>query len=436
MAIPLKNVAKRAIPPFVLDWYHYGLALTGAVYYRFPARRLKVIGITGTNGKSSTVELAAKIFKEAKKPSASLSSIQFRIKDKIEPNALKMTMPGRWVIQGFLKRAAAAGCDTALLEVTSQGIEQHRSRFINFDTAVFTNLTPEHIEAHGNFDNYKQAKGRLFAAVKNRHIVNLDDPSAGYFLSFFAKEKYGYGIKGEKRTLDLTKDIKIIEAENIKAGFNDMRFQVNGTDFSVGLGGKFNIYNALAAICVGLSQGVSLDVCRSALAKVGGLSGRMEEVQALPFRVLVDYAFTPNALEQVYKGLKEQLAPGRGKLICLLGACGGGRDKWKRPVLGGIAKNYCDEIVISNEDPYDEDPQEIIDQVAQGAGAKVRKIMDRREAISKALSLAKPGDAVVLTGKGCEPWICLKNGEKIPWNETAVAQEELEKLGIKLGKKS
>jgi UDP-N-acetylmuramoyl-L-alanyl-D-glutamate--2,6-diaminopimelate ligase len=141
-------------------------------------------------------------------------------------------------------------------------------------------------------------------------------------------------------------------------------------------------------------------------------------------------------LEKVYATLKGQVSPKGGKLICLLGACGGGRDKWKRPVLGNIANKYCDEIIIANEDPYDEDPQEIIDQVAKGAGGRAQKILDRREAIRRALGLAKPGDIVVMTGKGCEPWICLKNGEKTAWNERMVAIEELEKLGITPGKKS
>jgi UDP-N-acetylmuramoyl-L-alanyl-D-glutamate--2,6-diaminopimelate ligase len=323
------------------------------------------------------------------------------------------------------------------LEVTSEGIKQHRHRFIEFDTAVFTNITPEHIEAHGNFENYKLAKGKLFAAVKFRHIVNLDDPNAGYFLSFPSKETYGYGLKGEKRkNTDVKKDLKIVEAENIKVGFNNIGFRVKGVDFSIGLGGGFNVYNALAAICVGLSQGVSLQTCQAALAKVTGLAGRMEEAANNPFRVVVDYAFTPNALEKVYATLKGQVSPKGGKLICLLGACGGGRDKWKRPVLGNIANKYCDEIIIANEDPYDEDPQEIIDQVAKGAGGRAQKILDRREAIRRALGLAKPGDIVVMTGKGCEPWICLKNGEKTAWNERMVAIEELEKLGITPGKKS
>jgi UDP-N-acetylmuramoyl-L-alanyl-D-glutamate--2,6-diaminopimelate ligase len=361
----LKKTIKKIVPAFAIEWYHFCLALTGAVYYRFPARNLKVIGVTGTNGKSSTVELAAEILRSAGLPVASMSSIQFRIKDQIEPNALKMTMPGRWTIQSFFRRAVDAGCKIAILEVTSEGIKQYRHRFIGFDVAVFTNITPEHIEAHGNFESYKQAKGKLFASARNLHIINLDDPNAAYFLDFPAKETIGYGLKGEERNNgSAAAMLKIIEAEDVKVKPGHISFGVNGAVFSMDLGGKFNVYNALAAICIGLSQGVDLAASQAALSKVTGLAGRMEEVAGAPFRIVVDYAFTPNALEKVYLTLKEQMAKKSGKLICLLGACGGGRDKWKRPVLGGIAGKYCDEIIVSNEDPYDEDPQAIIDQVA------------------------------------------------------------------------
>ena len=152
----------------------------------------------------------------------------------------------------------------------------------------------------------------------------------------------------------------------------------------------------------------------------------MEKITSSPFRVFVDYAFTPNALEKVYQTIKKDFNSGR--MICVLGSCGGGRDKWKRPVLGSIAAKYCDEVIITNEDPYDEDPIDIIDQVAKGAGEKAKKIIDRREAIREALLLAQPNDSVIITGKGCEPWICIAGGKKIAWDDRDVAREELVKL--------
>lgn len=395
------SLIRKFIPSFLLGWYHFLLAFLGAVIYCFPSRKLKVIGVTGTNGKSTTVEFISKIFEEAKIPVASQSSIRFKIRDKEWSNTYKMTMPGRSFIQKFLRQAVKAGCKYAIIEVTSEGIKQFRHKFINFDTAVFTNLAPEHIEAHGSFENYKKAKGKLFQVVKNIHIVNIDDKNADYFLQFPGKKIITYGLG--------------------KGDINNKTFNLN-----LRLHGDFNIYNALAAICVGVSQGININICQRAVENIKNIPGRMELVVSEPFKVLVDYAFTPNALEKVYSGIRKDFAP--QELICLLGACGGGRDKWKRPVLGQIAAKYCDKVIITNEDPYDEKPAEIIEQVAAGAGGKADKILDRREAIKEALRMAQPGDAVVLTGKGSEPWIVEAGGKKVPWDEKQAVLEEMANL--------
>jgi UDP-N-acetylmuramoyl-L-alanyl-D-glutamate--2,6-diaminopimelate ligase len=400
----MKSWVKKFLPGFILDWYHFSLALLGALIYNFPSKNLKVIGITGTNGKSTTVEFVTAIFEEAGIKTASQSSIRFKIGDKETPNIYKMTMPGRFFIQKFLRQAANAGCKYAIIEVTSEGIKQFRHKFINFEAALMTNLSPEHIEAHGGFKNYRKAKGKLFGAAKNIHIINIDDENAGYFMQFPAKKKIAYGLE--------------------KGDINKKLMSLN-----LILPGSFNIYNALAAICVGWSQGINLNVCKRAVEKVEKIPGRMEEVISAPFKVYVDYAFTPNALEKVYQTLKNPSDGGQEKkLICVIGAAGGGRDKWKRPVLGRIAAKYCGEIIVTNEDPYDENPAEIIDQVAKGAGEKAKKISDRRDALRAALAMARPGDIVVATGKGSEPWICCSGGEKIPWDEKKIVLEELRKL--------
>jgi len=395
----MKELIKRFIPSFLLDWYHFGLAFFGACLYRFPSRNLKVIGVTGTNGKTTVVTFITEILEEAGFRVASLSGIKFKIVEKEWPNKLKMTMPGRFKIQKFFRQAVNAKCHYAVLEVTSEGIKQHRHRFINFDTAVFTNLSREHIEAHKGFENYRAAKGKLFQSAKNIHIVNIDDKNADYFLQFPAKKKFTYG-------------------------FNQGDINTKNTEFNLKLVGNFNIYNALAAISVGLAYGVNSDVCKKAVEKLEGVPGRMEMVISEPFKVFVDYAFTPNALEKVYQTLK----PKNAKMICVLGACGGGRDKWKRPVLGQIAAKYCDAVIVTNEDPYDEDPMAIIDEVAGGAGHAVQKILNRREAIRKSLELANPNDVVVITGKGCEPWIVEARGRKTPWDDRKVVKEEFQKL--------
>ncbi|MFH1780866.1 MAG: UDP-N-acetylmuramoyl-L-alanyl-D-glutamate--2,6-diaminopimelate ligase [Candidatus Nealsonbacteria bacterium] len=391
----MKEIIKKITPGFLLNWYHWFLAFLGACLYGFPSRNLKVIGVTGTNGKTTVVSLIAEILNEAGFKVASLSGIKFKINEKEWPNLLKMTMPGRFTIQKFFRQAVDAKCQYAVLEVTSEGIKQHRHRFINFDTAVFTNLSQEHIEAHHGFENYRREKAKLFQATKNIHVINIDDKNADYFLQFPAKKKLTYGLNQGS-----------VNTQNAK--------------FSLKLIGSFNIYNALAAISVGLAYGVKSEVCKRAVEKVEGVPGRMEQVLKEPFKVFVDYAFTPNALEKVYQTLKPQDA----KLVCVLGACGGGRDKWKRPVLGQIAAKYCDQVIVTNEDPYDEDPATIINEVAAGAGDKAQRISDRREAIKKSLTVAEVGDTVVITGKGCEPWIVEAHGKKIPWDDRQVVKEE------------
>jgi len=422
----VKEFIKKFIPSFLINFYHFLLAFLGALIYQFPARRLKVIGVTGTNGKSTVAEMITKIFEDSNPPTtlplasgeraptgykvASLSSIKFKIGEKEWPNTLRMTMPGRLKLQRFLRQAVDSGCQYVVLEVTSEGIKQYRHKFIDFDVAVFTNLAPEHIEAHGSFEKYRETKGKLFQATKNIHIINIDDENAEYFLQFPAERKYTYGLnQGDVNNRNLQLNLRLI--------------------------GDFNIYNALAAISVGISQGIDLETCKSAVEKIKGIPGRMELVISEPFKVFVDYAFTPNALEKVYQTLK----PLNNKMICVLGSCGGGRDKWKRPVLGKIAAKYCDEVIVTNEDPYDENPLKIMEDVASGFSQipnskfqipKYEKILDRREAIRKSLELAKPGDTVIITGKGCEPWICVAKGKKIPWDDRQVVKEEFQKLNL------
>lgn len=426
----MKNLIKKFIPSFLLSWYHFLLAFGGAFFYRFPAKKLKVIGITGTKGKSTVIELGEKILEKAGYKVASISSIKFKIGNEEWKNELKMTMPGRFKLQRFLRKAVNRGCQYAILEVTSEGILQYRHKFIDFDAVVFTNLFPEHIERHGSFEKYQEAKGKLFQKCKKTHIINLDDKNSEYFLQFPAEKKFGFSTSGV-----LSSSIK---AENIQELATGVSFEVQGVNFKLNLFGKFNVENALAAICLGLSQGLSLENCKKTLEKIKGISGRMEIVIEKPFKVIVDYAHTPNSLEKVYKIVSRFKIQG-SKLVCLLGSCGGGRDKWKRPKLGEIAARYCDEIILTNEDPYDENPLQIINEIEQGIlklkaqSSKLKtfhKILDRREAINKALSSAKPNDTVIITGKGSEPWLCIEKGKKIPWDDCQIVREEFKGLNL------
>ena len=408
----IKEAVKKILGRNLLGFYHYGMAFLGAVIFGFPSKNLTVIGVTGTSGKSTTSDFITRILEEpfdgaqgrSGNKVASISTIKFKIGEKEWENKYKMTMPGRFVIQKFLRQAKKAGCKFVVLEVTSQGIEQYRHKFINFDTAVFTNLSPEHIESHGSFENYRNAKLKLFRATKNIHIINTDDANSKYFWNIPAKQKIGFSAK---------------DAQNANLKLN--------------LIGDFNILNALAAISAAKAYGIDFSICKRALEKAKGISGRMEVIQKEPFKVIVDYAHTPEQLESVYKALSQNPKPQtpNPKLICVLGSCGGGRDKWKRTVLGEIANKYCDKIFITNEDPYDENPNQILSEIKSGIInsqfpiSNLYEILDRKEAIKTAIKLAKSDDIVIITGKGSESWMCIANGKKIPWDDRQIAKDAL-----------
>ncbi|MEA3453117.1 MAG: UDP-N-acetylmuramoyl-L-alanyl-D-glutamate--2,6-diaminopimelate ligase [Patescibacteria group bacterium] len=429
----IKKILKKIIPLKFLRLYYQAFPALGALLYRFPSRKLTVIGVTGTNGKSTVVELITNILQEAEFKVASISSVRFQIKDQVWQNDLKMTMPGRLKIQRFFKKAVNADCKYVVLEVTSEGIKQFRHKFINFNTVVFTNLTKEHIEAHGSFENYRKTKGKLF---KNRGvktvIVNTDDENAEYFLNFNIDKKWGYCIdRKEIKTKIVAKELETIKGKKLESLEDGIRMQIKGVKFNLKLLGEFNAYNTLAAVCTGLSEGISLEKIKQALEKIDGVSGRMELVVKEPFKVYVDYAHTPNALENVYKTLAGN------RLICVLGSCGGGRDKWKRPEFGRIAANYCSQIILTNEDPYGERPQKILKDIEKGIleydtpSINHKLIFNRKGAIKEALALARVGDTVIITGKGSEPWMCVANGKKIPWDDRKIVREEIEKLNSK-----
>jgi UDP-N-acetylmuramoyl-L-alanyl-D-glutamate--2,6-diaminopimelate ligase len=433
----IKSLLKKITPRFILNVYHLCWAFFSALFYGFPSRKLIVIGVTGTNGKSTTVDMINSILIEAGFKTASLSSLRFQINNKIWQNKLKMTMPGRFAIQRFLSQAKKSGCKYVVLETTSEGIKQYRHMFINYDIAVITNLQPEHIESHGSFANYKKAKEKLFAIlsktkvkrnIKKVFVVNMDDENTKDFVRFKADKKYGYGLGGS----DLNVDVKLV-ARDIRFSFPKTYFSVNNREFNINFLGEFNIYNSLAAICVGLSQNIDLNIIKAVLEKMNGVPGRMEAVATDPFFVFVDFAHTPDALEAIHKAIKP--LKGNHNITCVIGSCGGGRDKWKRPEMGKISARNCDNIILTNEDPYDEDPNEILDQIEKGIvseGKKeYKKILDRKGAIQEAIKVVNAGDIILITGKGSEPLMCLADGRKIPWDDREIVKEELKIINKK-----
>ncbi len=403
--------------------YHYLLALLGAVFFGFPARKIEVIAVTGTKGKSSVVELVSALLDEAGHKTAHASTIHFKIGDKKERNLHKMTMPGRFFLQHFLRRAVHAGCTHAVIEMTSEGARQFRHKFMSLDTLIFTNLSPEHIESHGSYEKYVSAKVSIARALntswkKNKVlVVNRDDKEAEKFLKVFT------GIKKEYGSADAGGPV--VTSEGVSFNWEGIRIESK-------LPGEFSLYNILAAITYAKTAGISIEQIQSGIKKVTGILGRAQKIEVgsfdgaqgkQDFSAIVDYAHTPDSLEKFY-----QTYAGKFR-ICVLGNTGGGRDTWKRPVMAGIAEKYCDEIILTNEDPYDENPEQIIREMAAGMKNKQPTlILDRRTAIRVALTKASKGDAVLITGKGTDPFIMGPDGSKEIWDDATIVREELVKI--------
>ncbi len=406
----IKKLIPKSVFMFFQPVYHRTLARAGAARYGFPSRRLKVIGVTGTKGKSTTVFLITKILEAAGKKVAAIGSLGFKIHDNEWPNRLKMTMPGRFRLQRFLFEAKRAGCEYVVLEVTSEGIKQMRHLGIQFDTAVFINIHREHLENHGSFENYLKAKLELFRACGKNHVINADDEHAGEFLKEKADKLVTFGLKNGD-----------VHPEYYQSYADHSSFTVLEVPVEIRLAGEFNIANALAAIATVSLYGVSVNQAAEALKTIHSIPGRMEFVQREPFSVVVDYAHTPDSLRAVYQAVKQHIT---GRLIVVLGAAGGGRDKWKRAEFGKIADELADEIILTDEDPYEEDPESIVAEIQKGIGRteRIQVIMDRKAAMMQAVAMARVGDAVVITGKGSEISMAVAGNRKIPWSDKEIVK--------------
>lgn len=399
--------------------YHFLLAWLGNIIYNNPSRDIYVLGVTGTKGKSTVVEMINAIMEAAGKRTAIVSSVRFKVGSERRENRTGMTMPGRFFIQKFLREAVDKDCQYAFIEVTSQGISQFRDRFINFDAGLITNLHPEHIEAHGSFENYRGSKLSFF-----NHI------------GLYSQKKYkqffiNTGAKDYEMFADAASDLGKIVFYN-KKDLEKMKWRIK-------LLGDFNLENIAAAVAFCRSQNVDWDIIKNVIENFDGVPGRLEFVQKDPFSIIIDYAHTPDSLEKVYQAVKKNIGSKRskGRMICVLGCAGGGRDSWKRPVMGEIASKYCDEIILTNEDPFDDDPEMIIEQIAKGIknssyNKKFKNIIDRKDAIRQAIKMAKKNDVVIVTGKGSEPYMRLEKGKKISWSERDVIRGIINELKIEI----
>lgn len=429
----MSNIKKSPIVRFfynlpgAFSTYHFLWAWTYAATHHYPGDRIFVIGVTGTKGKTTTLELLNAILETAGKRTALLSSVRVKVGNESTKNTMGNSMPGHGFIQKFLQRAIRAKCSYALIEVTSQGVVAHRHRFVRWNIGAITNLAPEHIESHGSFENYRKAKlGFLKYVLKKggKIFLNRDDANFNFFNAALAGAKTTEYSRNDAWVKDyLPKPTPMTSAHG---GSAPAKFLVSG----------FNEENIAVAIAIAKDLGIGDQFIERGIAGFEGVPGRMEFVANGGYTAIVDYAHTPDSLEAAYKAAHahmEQDAGGaaEGKLICVLGGAGGGRDVWKRPEMGKIAAHYCDEIILTDEDPYDEDPGMILDAIESGIAQvpyprpEVSRVLDRREAIQKAVNSMGRGDIVIGTGKGSEEWIHIANGKKVPWSEKQVFEEAL-----------
>ncbi|MDD4989744.1 MAG: UDP-N-acetylmuramoyl-L-alanyl-D-glutamate--2,6-diaminopimelate ligase [Candidatus Pacebacteria bacterium] len=431
----VKSTIKKLIPEGAISFYHYCLAWLAAFYSGFPSKKLATIGIVGTKGKTSTANFIWSCLKQAGFKTGMLSTANIRIGQEEFLNKYHMTMPGPFIVQGYLKKMLKSGCSFAIIEATSEGIKQWRHKGIYFDFLVFTNLSPEHLPSHKNsFEKYKETKGKVFNGLTNYPhkrlagrdlkktiIVNADDANSQYFLNFKAERKLTFGIK----------KLADYQAINLQTNEKGTTFFVKSKPYQMNVIGQFNVYNALPAIAICDLLGIDYGKIENGLADLKILPGRMEVInQGQDFTVLVDYAHEPKSMELALSASRKLVKSG-GRLIVLLGAEGGGRDKTKRPKMGELAGKLADIVVVSNVDPYDDNPLEIIEDIAKKAeqAGKIRSqnlfaIEDRREGIKKCLYLAQAGSVVLITGKGAEQSMIIAE-KNIPWDDREVVKDEL-----------
>lgn len=419
------------------------LGLLWAAWYGFPSRKLKVIGVTGTDGKTTTANLIYHILKTAGRKVGLISTLGARVNGRIADTGFHVTTPSPELLQKLLAKMVKSKIEYVVLEATSHGLDQERLVGAKLHTAVMTNVTHEHLDYHGTYQNYLKTKAKLFQDV-SWSILNRDDRSYGYLRKLASGKVTTYGIRN---SADVRAQSVNLEGETaiftISSGLNRPVGSKNRL-ISLSLPGKYNVYNALAAYSACRALGLTPASLVQGLASFRGLVGRFEEIKGdQPFRVVVDFAHTPNALEQVLR-LSATLRAPRSKLIVVFG-CAGERDKEKRPMMGEISGRCADVSILTAEDPRREDVKTIIASIAAGcrrAGARELMIEnlkskienlgehalvrepDRRKAIGLAVKIARPGDIVLVTGKGHEKSMCYGTTE-YPWSDQEAAREAL-----------
>ena len=422
----LTKTARKVLPKSALvgleKSYRKSRAKIISARFGNPARDLRVIAVTGTNGKTTTVNFLNEILKEAGYRTAMFSTANIEIAGEQTVNDTNSTTATVARLQKFFRDAKKADVEFALIEATSHALDQYKFEGVPIEMAIMTNLTQDHLDYHKTMENYAAAKAKLFEMNPNLVVLNVDDEWFDYFNNFATEsQKITYG-EGESA------DVKIEKFKLYKKG-SEAKLRIDNNvelEIATNLPGEFNIYNMTAAAAGAYLLGISLKDIQEGIANLEGVSGRFEyATPGLPFDTIVDYAHTPDALEKLLKSAKEI---SKNRTILVFGACGD-RDREKRPIMGKIAQDLADRIIITDEENYTEDATQIREEIISGISKKneklpanIQEIPDRKEAIRKALQIAGKGDIVLITGLGHEVYRVI-DGEKTPWNDTQIVRE-------------
>ncbi|TSC59025.1 MAG: UDP-N-acetylmuramoyl-L-alanyl-D-glutamate--2,6-diaminopimelate ligase [Candidatus Peregrinibacteria bacterium Greene0416_19] len=430
------QIIKGIIParsPVRLAW-HRAKGFMAALRYGFPARRLTVIGITGTDGKTTTVNMVAHILSASGIAVGALSTASFQIRDDITWNTTQKTSPSPFIVQSFLRRLLREGCTHAVLEYSSHGLVQGRTHWTWPSVAAITNTSPEHLDYHGTMEQYRKDKGILFRMLGGRGVKVLSrmDGTCPMYMNIPSERTVIYAVDRPHDVMPgSVGDLWLEQGHATSSSSTATVIHARGgqehrATLTLGIPGTFNLENALCAIGCALGAGIGIDRSVAALSSFRGVPGRMERIDGpADFAVFVDFTVTPASYEKTLSTMKSLLQPGN-RLLVLTGSCGD-RMKEKRPQVGKICSQYADVLVVSNEDPYTEDPEKVIDDVWAGVDQSkthAHRISDRMEAIKFLFCEAKPGDIILLCGKGSDTMMWVKEGQ-IPWNEREIAKELL-----------
>ncbi len=426
-AVLVETEISTSVPVIRVPDTRRAMAVLANRFYGYPSQELKLIGITGTNGKTTTSHLIGQILADAEKDAGIIGTIGIKVKNKELP--VCNTTPDVVELQKSFRLMKDEGAEYAVMEVSSHALHQGRTRGSRYHIAVFTNLTQDHLDYHQTMEKYREAKGLLFSQLGNHYhahkeqnqvaILNADDDASAYFATITPVQVITYGVD---RPADVRATNLIHQADGISF---ELQTFCGSTSICLPLYGTFNVYNALAAITVGLIEGISLNQIKASLEKSTGVAGRFEAVQAdQAYTILVDYAHTPDSLENV---LTTANSFTKGKLICVVG-CGGDRDRGKRPLMANIAAKYSNFTVLTSDNPRSEQPESIIDEMVSGITDvptnKFTTIVDRKAAIQYAISQAEAGDVVIIAGKGHETYQEIQ-GIRYPFDDKLVALEAI-----------